>query len=688
MATGDLERPLPTPAFAFSRGMLFLRRNFVRIGIVAGTLTVVLFGALSFYFNQYSATTLIIFDPRAAKIAANPAGSANAGPDVNTIDSLVLLAKSDAFLGALVDRLELVHDEFFSDRSAPEAIARAAAIEKLRTRLNVFRRGTTYVIEATAVSASAETSAKIANAAAQKIINDQSEARSGASEKTAQNIEGRLADLRHRLIGAENATAELKAKLKVTDAGQGSTLLERRVSELNQQLVLASAKTGEARARLEQLRKAAAGVGDNLSPSVQSSLLNALRIEYVQLTRLSADRATVFGKLHPEVASLRAQIADVKGQIGAEIARMMATTRTDFLEAEQREALLARQLKDTQGESGALGPQLVKLGELERAAKAERSVYEQLLTRARDLTENNNVEPSDMRVVSPAVPPARTVIGKTILAAAAAGLGLLCGVIYALMREAMRRTLTTPRQAERLAGVEVAGMVPFAAHAPTEDRPDLTPWLSDLCASLASNTYQKQVRAILVTSARRGEGRSTVAASIAAYCAEGRADVLLVEADSAASSNAWQHFGLINVLEQGEDLQRGFVKHATGGYTLLPFGRLDAATSASTGALMNGMTLRAGLKLCRQWFDIVVIDGPPVLEAEHARLLAQQADLTVFVAEWDKTSPSDASDALDRIDASEAVLIFNKVDIARFRLYDPALSRRLTTQAGESAHAA
>jgi len=110
------------------------------------------------------------------------------------------------------------------------------------------------------------------------------------TKKIAANIEGRLGDLRERVSRAEQAAAELKAKLKVTDTGQGATLLQRRVYELNQQLVAATSRTAEARARFEQLRRAGAHVGDNLSPSVQTNVLTTLRSEYARLTRQAATR--------------------------------------------------------------------------------------------------------------------------------------------------------------------------------------------------------------------------------------------------------------------------------------------------------------------------------------------------------------------------------------------------------------
>jgi polysaccharide biosynthesis transport protein len=459
---------------------------------------------------------------------------------------------------------------------------------------------------------------------------------------------------------------------------------------LNQQLVLAGTRTAEARARYDLLRKAGALAGDNLPQSAQSPVFGALRAEYARLSRQSADQATVLGPRHPEVVSLNAQIADVRRQLKAEIGKMASTARAEFFEAEGREAELARQLKAAQNESGERGPQMVKLAELEREAKAERDVYEELLNRERELLQVKDLEPSDIRIVSPATSSAKPMPSRMILAIGSGALGLLVGLGFALVREWRQRTLRTSSQAERLGGVEALGFLPLVAPSSAENEdaafPDLTPWLAGPCAEIAPEVSD-QGAIILVTSAQRKEGRSTVAANIASYLSGGGDRVLLIEADY-NELGAERCFGLLDVLDAGEDLKGALVDLPAEGYTLLPYGGSTLPRRSSVGGLMSGMTLRATLKLARKWFDVIVIDGPPALEAPHARFLAAQADRTVFLVEWDKTSADDAEAALDRLDLGAAAVLYNKTDAARLRLYDPDQSRQMALVGEEFPQAA
>ncbi|WP_457796427.1 GumC family protein [Methylocystis sp. S23] len=682
----DLWRDTPVN-FSLGGVGLFFRRNWLAILATSLGVAAVLFGASLFLFKKYTATAVVLVDPRAAKVTRQGGVISNIGSDAIAIESLVQATRTDGFLGALVDELDLTKDPYFAGKGDTEEKLRLSTIEKLASKLNIARRGTTYVIDVTATTTSANESARIANAAAKKILSEQTSLRSGTSARTAQEIESRLAELRGRVNRAEEAAAEMKARLKVTAAGEGTTLLERRVQELNQQLVAANAHTAEARARYEQLRKAGASAGESLPPSAQTSVFSVLRADYARLSRQSADQSTVLGPRHPEVVSLNAQIADIRRQIKVEMGRMLTSARTQLLEAEQREEDLGRQLKAVQTESGELGPQLVKLAELEREAKAERDVYEELLNRERELSQVKDLEPSDIRIVSPATPPSKPSPPRMILAVGSAALGLLSGLVFAIVREWRRKTLRTASQAERLGGVEVYGflpMLPLAARQGDDPAvvPDLTPWLAELCAEIAPDAGDHDGVVILVSSTRRGEGRSTVAVNLAAYLSQGGDRVLLIEADRAAHVKK-PLFGLLDVLETGEDLKGALVDQAADGYTLLPYGGRTLARHSSIGGLMSGLTLRATLKLARNWFDVIVIDGPPALEAPHARFLAAQADRTVFLVEWDKTSADDADAALDRLDLGETAVLYNKTDAARLSLYDPEQSRQMSLYYGE-----
>ncbi|MFY9628246.1 MAG: Wzz/FepE/Etk N-terminal domain-containing protein, partial [Methylocystis sp.] len=138
----------PTPRFLLAQAILFLRRNLVRIGAISVLVAALAFGASLLFLAKYSATAVIVVDARATKAAQAGAGALpNISLDNSSVESLAVIAKSEQFLGELVDKLDLVHDPDFAGRGRTEQEARAATVEKLGARLYVARRGTTYVLE-------------------------------------------------------------------------------------------------------------------------------------------------------------------------------------------------------------------------------------------------------------------------------------------------------------------------------------------------------------------------------------------------------------------------------------------------------------------------------------------------------------------------------------------------------------
>ncbi len=672
---------LPAGLIDVRRIPMFLRRNLLRILAVAAAVALAGVGACLLLLNSYAATALVIIDPRDAKVTQTPDVLSNIGPDAIAIESLVQVANSDGFLGRVVDRLGLMTDPDFAASSATDGATdgerRSATIDRLRSRVKIARRGTTYVIDVTATGRDAERCASLANTVAGLVVDDQAHLRSGSTADATDFLDEKLDALRDRLHTAEAAAAALKAKLNLTDAGTGGTLQERRVAELNQQLVQATSRAAEARARSDQIRAAGAAAPDALPAALQTAVLSTLRQDYARLTRQTADQRSVYGDRYPEVQSLKAQVADVKRQIAAEVGRMIASTRSDAQETAARVATLTDELRRAQADSGRQGNDRVRLDEIEREARADRAVYEQLLDRQKQLSELRGLTPTDIRVASPALPPARPSRPKlAVLAGAFSALGLLAGLAVSLVAEGLRGTVMTRAQAERLLGLGVSGVVPKVGARPGHRRPgapalppDVGPWMEDLRRAAAADA-PGQCRVVLVTSARAGEGKTTLARNLARALAQGGDHVLLVEAAPSEAAGAPARFGLLDVIIQGCGPERAFLDVPHMGFTRMPFGRFEGADAGSLDGMLGTARLATAIRSCRNRFDSIVIDGPAVFEAGYAATLAGAADLSLMVVEWDATESAEVAEALERLRPADAAVVLNKVDVARYARYE------------------
>jgi uncharacterized protein involved in exopolysaccharide biosynthesis len=652
---------------------LLLRRNGVWIAATASLAALLCVIAIRLAFDQYSATATILFDPRDAKVTGAPDVLPDIGPDSIAIESLVQVAKSDGFLTALADQEELSKDPEFAGGDASVVEQKAATLEKLRNRLAIARRGATYVVDVSFKSGDSQKSARIANAAARMMVDNENQLRSGANQQAANLIGGKLAQLRKRVSEEDAAIAKLKTELKITDAGQGDALQERRVAELGQQLVLATAHAGETRAIVDQLREANLTAGAPLPAAIQSPVLSGLREDYARLTRQAAEREAVLGARHPDVIAANAQLGDIRRQIAGEKDRLIASARADYLEARKREALAADELRKAQADSGATDQEAAQVRDLERDAKSDQAVYEQLLNRQKELSETRGLAIDDVRIVSPAIAPTRTNMPRLpIVLAVSLIVGLTAALAATLAREALRRSLVTPSQARRRLGVEASAILPLFAQAPQRDgrlaEGEGARWFGELCASARMRSAGG---VILVTSALDGEGKSTVAANVAACLAGGGSDVLLVQLAEDETDRSRRRAGLIEVVGEQYPLEKALLWHGEDRPSIMPLGGAGGAAGPNINTLLSGAALRRLIRRCRRQFDTLVIDAPSVLQVPGVRALASLADVTLMIVEWNKTDAARVAEAIEGLDPEKVSIIFNKVDLVRYARFAP-----------------
>lgn len=155
---------------------------------------------------------------------------------------------------------------------------------------------------------------------------------------------------------------------------------------------------------------------------------------------------------------------------------------------------------------------------------------------------------------------------------------------------------------------------------------------------------------ILVTSARQGEGKSTVAITLAKSFANAGARVLLLDADFRKPSvhnflNIGGGPGLVEYLQNPlsiDGLAASLAKH------VIP--NLDVFVGqnhlgVSSDQLVSGDGLRRLIESAKKRYDYVVIDTPPLLPFVDTSYLLGYANVAVFVVGFQTTSQQDVRKA-------------------------------------------
>ncbi|MFC6776298.1 GumC family protein [Methylobacterium gregans] len=239
----------------------FLGRRWRMIAGVALLCVVASALVLSLIPKSYTATAILIVDPRTQKVTQSDAVLGGIGSDAAAVESQVEILESSTLAKRVVAELGLDRGGELTEPSAIEhateslrglfglahrepsaAEQRERVLQRFSERLRVRRRGLTYVLEIAYSSGSAETAAQVGNALADAYLADQKRQKLDAARSASGLLGARLDDLRGRARDTERAVSTFKNQNGIVDLGAAQTLLDREIAEQSQQLTQAQAR--------------------------------------------------------------------------------------------------------------------------------------------------------------------------------------------------------------------------------------------------------------------------------------------------------------------------------------------------------------------------------------------------------------------------------------------------------------
>ncbi|MEY9124426.1 GumC family protein [Bradyrhizobium yuanmingense] len=474
----------------------FLRENGRRILTLALALFALGVVALMVLPVRYAATALVVLDPRELRVTSEQDVLPGIGQDAAALQSQIEIAKSDGFLRPLIEQLKIADDEDIAGGYTDMT----RLLERFRNRLEITRRGLTYVIAISFTSNRPDRAAYYANAIAEAFVASQGRVRTEATDEAAGWLQDRLKTLSERLRASEDAVAAFRLEHNIVNAGKESTTQQLRVTDLTQQVSAARARTEEAKARYEQVQR---DVKANVEGPVKQDLLSMLRAQRSALNDQIAQKKAVYGDRHPDLAISYSQLADINRQIEIERKKNIDTAKSEYEAQLEQQNALEKQLKAVETKMLRDGQALVKLQELQRDADANRNIYEQFLSRFKTTNEQRQLQASQTKIASVAIPPLRSTRPPLALLLAALAIGSLLTSTAAVavttsLSADKPESVEAPvsREAEETPNRQVSP--PAAAASPAEAMPRLPVWarIPELAPGGGINTvWQRPVSA-------------------------------------------------------------------------------------------------------------------------------------------------------------------------------------------------
>jgi capsular exopolysaccharide synthesis family protein len=174
------------------------------------------------------------------------------------------------------------------------------------------------------------------------------------------------------------------------------------------------------------------------------------------------------------------------------------------------------------------------------------------------------------------------------------------------------------------------------------------------------------VRAILVTSSLPSEGKTSTACNIAVVSAEAGKRVLLIDADM-RKPQVHQRFqisnlyGLTSVLIKERSFEECVIESQTPGLMVLPSGPIPP----NPYEMLASKAFSDFIQSCKETYDVVIVDSPPVLSVADALVISRSSDGVVFVVDAKKTNRAHAKKAtlaLQQVNAKILGVVLNRLE--------------------------
>ena len=593
----------------------------------------------------------------------------NAGQQMwDNIATQVGLLQSRSVAERTAQELDLASNPAVAGTAGSPVERLAVATSTVAGGLSVVSPESGTLIRYSFTHSNPQLAAQIANGVADSFINSALQRRFESSAYARRFLEKQIVKTRGDLERSERGLTQYAQAQGIIEIGgggssdspnAGSSLQGESLAAANSALAVATAR----RFAAEGAYRAAASSGPTADTN---SSTQGLRQARAVLEAEYSEKRTTLQPEHPEMISLRSRI----DALGVQMAREGATFnagRSNTLAQEYRAAVAAErallsQVNSLKGQVLDLRGRSVRYTILQRDVDTNRTLYDSLLGRYKEIGVAGGVGTSPVSIVDRAeVPggPFKPNLPLNLLAGL--GLGLVGGLGAAFGLELLRDTIRTREDLRNKLGLACLGQIPKRTGKGefVDDLKDPSSVVSEAysaaAAALRFTTEHGAPRAFMVTSTAPAEGKSSSALALAQNFARRGYSVLLIDADLRKPSfkAANDDIGLTKLLTNDEEVAAHVAPTQFENLSLLPCGPLppNPADLLSTGRF--GMIIEEALTR----HQMVIVDAPPVLGLADAALIANACHNVLFVVESGRTRTRAAVESLNRIEATGAHML-------------------------------
>jgi len=506
-------------------------------------------------------------------------------------------------------------------------------------------------------------------------------------------LEAQIKKTEDELRVKEDRLREFKERNNLISLSSEANLLLEKLSAITLELQQTKLQLIESRERLQALRQQ---IGMQKVNVVQSMVYdNSYQTRLAELEIKLSTLLSQFSDEHYKVIEVREEIAKLKEELTQQVQQRVARTTT-LIKNPIREGLLqdlvSLTIKNTALESKRIAQEQIskdlneklqmqpaieqRFAYLQREIESGLQTLRMLKKKHEEARIKRDSQEVDLKILQLADRPEHAVRSEK-LSRVFFGLfiGLFLGIAIALLLEYFDQTLKSPQEVENCLQLPLLGIVPLIEgnHGLVTGHADLNKSLLEplraLRASIKHVSKQKKLKNLMICSAIKGEGKTTLSANLAITFALDGKKVALVDADLRRPQihklfSIDKAIGVSDLLQKKLPLE-DIIKPSQ-------FENLSLITSGSIpqnpAELLDTDGFDHLQKQLEEQFDLVLYDSPALLPVSDVLTMAPKMDGVIMVVRtfWTpQKAVQQARQQLQRLNCSLIGGILNPVSYSR-----------------------
>lgn len=516
--------------------------------------------------------------------------------------------------------------------------------DEFLTRIEIEPDRKSRLVKVSFLSSDPEFSATAVNTLGDKYIEWLLERRLDATKSARKFLEKQLSQVKANLERAEEELNKFSKSADIISLDANLNLTYKQLAELNQALSESENERLAKEAYYEEIQR---GNYEYLPQVVNDESIQDLNEEYVKVKAEYDNMSVIYGPNYPDIKQFGAKLASIKSDIQKRVNGIAESINRDYEASLRKENIMKKRTEEQRQRASVLNDKAIQYKILEREVETNKSIYKSLLQRVKETEVTSGSKATNIQIVDyatvPLMPYSPNILFNLFIGVFT---GLAAGVLLAFVKEHFDKTIKDEEDLKKRFSIPFLGGVPLVLSqdtasgqieklAHTNPVSVISESFRVIRTSVLFASPDRRPKSILVTSSQPLEGKTTCASNLAISFTQSGHSVALIDADMRRPrlSKVYRNGGNAN--------GAGLSTYLIGKYPLEDTVReteidnlhiiVSGPIPPNPAELLGSERMKELIHALQEQYDIVLLDGPPILGFADSQLLARAVDGVLMV---------------------------------------------------------